>query len=128
MYSIDARDPIKQQRALALLESLPVEQTVMPWQVACEIAAVLRTMSSLGKFSGDYVEAVRSLRACFPVVAPSADVLDVALRLQVSRQLSVWDALLIAACARAGVTRLYTEDLQSERVIEGVELVNPFMS
>lgn len=41
-------------------------------------------------------------------------------------QVSPWDALLIAACADAGVTQLFTEDMQGRPVIEGVTLVDPF--
>jgi len=34
IYSIDARDQRKRQRALELLESLPANDTITPWQVA----------------------------------------------------------------------------------------------
>jgi predicted nucleic acid-binding protein len=34
--------------------------------------------------------------------------------------------MLLAACADAGVERLYSEDVQSCPSISGVEIVNPF--
>jgi predicted nucleic acid-binding protein len=40
--------------------------------------------------------------------------------------LSSWDALLVAACLEAGVTRLYTEDFDDSVKKEGLEVVNPF--
>lgn len=126
IYSIDAADPGKRRRALELLESLPENETVIPWQVACEVAAVLRTMAAGGRFHGDYSHAVSSLRSCFPVALPCLSTLERSLQLQTERQLSPWDALLLAACADAGVTKLYTEDLQSQPEIDGVSLVNPF--
>ena len=110
------------------VESLGNTDTIIPWQVACEVAAVLGSMSRSGRFKGDPSEAVASLRACFPIVIPQLSTLERSLRIQAQAQLSTWDALLIAACADAGVSRLYTEDLQSRPVIEGVELVNPFAS
>lgn len=126
IYSIDARDPRKQQIALGLLTSLPEAETIVPWQVACEVAAVLRVMRDAGRFTGDYAEAVAALRTCFPVHVPTVPTLERSLRLQTTLQVSVWDALLIAACAEAGVKTLYTEDLQSQPVIDGISIINPF--
>lgn len=126
IYSIDASDARKRQSAVELLESLDESDTVIPWQVACETAAVIRTMAIAGKFRGDYQEAVSALRSCFPVVLPQLSILDRSLQLQLRHQVSPWDALLIAACAEAGVTRLFTEDLQGQSIIDGVQLVNPF--
>lgn len=126
IYSIDARDDAKRRRALELIEILPEAETVVPWQVACEVAAVIRSMATAGKFRGDPAEAITSLRSCFQVVLPLHSTLERSLQIQVRDQVSTWDALLIAACADAGVTRLYTEDMQGRPVIEGVALVNPF--
>ena len=126
IYSIDAHDPDKRRCALQLLESLPANETIIPWQVACEVAAVIRSMMVAGKFRGDYAEAVSALRSCFPVVLPQLSALDRSLNIQVRDQVSPWDALLIAACADAGVTRLFTEDMQGQAVIEGVTFENPF--
>lgn len=126
IYSIDARDPTKQRRALELIESLPESETVIPWQVACEVAAVVRKMVELGRFRGDGGEAIRALRGCFPIMLPQITALERSLRIQERDGVSTWYALLIAACADMGVRRLYSEDLQGKPVIEGVEIVNPF--
>lgn len=126
IYSIDAGESEKRPRALELLRSLPESSTVIPWQVACETASVLRSMSAAGRFRGDFVEAVTSLRLCFPIALPCVSTLARSLTIQTRDQVSVWDALLIAACADAGVTRLYTEDIQGRPSIDGVEFVNPF--
>lgn len=126
IYSIDASEPDKRRRALALIESLPENETVIPWQVACEVAAVLKKMTRSGRFIGDYLETVTALRSTFPIALPGVAVLSRAAALEQSAQLSTWDALLIAACCEAGVRRLYTEDIQSRKVIEDVEIVHPF--
>ena len=42
--------------------------------------------------------------------------------------LSFWDAMILAACATAGVKRLYTEDFDAYPVIAGVEVINPFQA
>lgn len=126
IYSIDAHDAGKRRRALELLESLPESETIIPWQVACEVAAVVRAMEIAGRFRGGVEEAVSSLRSCFPIVIPQLSVLERSLKIQVRDQVSPWDALLIAACADAGVTQLYTEDLQGQPVIDGVRFLDPF--
>jgi predicted nucleic acid-binding protein len=41
-------------------------------------------------------------------------------------QFSFWDALVIHSALQAGCSRLYSEDLQHGRRVDGVEVVNPF--
>lgn len=40
--------------------------------------------------------------------------------------LSVWDAMIVAACLEGGVTCLYPEDFDSYSNIKGLSLINPF--
>lgn len=68
--SIDSSDESKRRRALDLIASLPEDQRVIPWQVACETAAVIGTMARSGRFRGDFAETVGALRSCFPIVTP----------------------------------------------------------
>ncbi len=126
IYSIDAQDSTKRHRAISLIESLSEAETVIPWQVACEVAAVIRSMAVSGRFHGDYHEAVNSLRSCFPIALPRHSTLERSMRIQMQYQVSPWDAMLIAACADVGVRHLYTEDMQGRPEIEGVRFVNPF--
>ncbi|OHC72820.1 MAG: hypothetical protein A3H93_02060 [Rhodocyclales bacterium RIFCSPLOWO2_02_FULL_63_24] len=63
------------------------------------------------------------------VLAPtSAMTVLSALRLRQSHQLSPWDALIVAAALEANCERLLTEDLQHGQIIEGLEIVNPFVN
>jgi predicted nucleic acid-binding protein len=52
IYSIDAADQTKRLRANSLIESLVEADTVIPWQVACEVAAVVGAMTRSGWFRG----------------------------------------------------------------------------
>ena len=38
----------------------------------------------------------------------------------------LWPSLLLAACARAGITTLLSEDMRDGSVFQGVQIVNPF--
>ena len=125
-YSVDADGKEKRLKALALLQSLAPAETVIPWQVACELGSVLSKFVADGRTDTDPAAVIAAVTARFPLALPSEDLVLRGLRLRTAHQLSYWDALLLAACLDAGVTRLYTEDLQSRPVIEGVEIVNPF--
>jgi predicted nucleic acid-binding protein len=125
IYSVDSRDRRKQDLALATLDNASRDDTITPWQVACEIGSVLRKHVADGTFDGDYAQTVRALRHRFPVVVPRDVILDEALELMREAKLSYWDSLLLASCRDAGVNRLYTEDLQGRATIAGVKMVNP---
>ena len=60
------------------------------------------------------------------VVATDAALILEAMRLVQSTQLSIFDALILAAAAKAGCAVIYTEDLNAGQVIGGVRVVNPF--
>jgi predicted nucleic acid-binding protein len=49
-----------------------------------------------------------------------------AFEIQAAHGLSYWDSAIIAAALALGAPKLYSEDLQHGRVIEGMEIVNPF--
>jgi predicted nucleic acid-binding protein len=126
VYAFDLDETIKGPKAVTLIESAPLGETVLLWQVACELSAVLTRIGSRSRNIPDRRAAIDSIRARFPLIPPTPAVFESSWRLRDEHQMSFWDALLLAACLDAGVTRLYTEDLQSRPVIEGVEIVNPF--
>jgi predicted nucleic acid-binding protein len=43
-------------------------------------------------------------------------------------RLSFWDALIIAAATKVGAGILFTEDLNNGQMIEGIEIINPFLA
>ncbi len=69
---------------------------------------------------------ILDLAKVWPLRLPATSVLSEARTLTVAHSISIWDALLIAACSNAGVTRLYTEDMQHGATFLGVEIHNPF--
>ena len=60
------------------------------------------------------------------MVAIDTRLVSDACELSLSSKISYWDALIVAAAARAGASRLYSEDLQAGQKLLGVEVVNPF--
>jgi predicted nucleic acid-binding protein len=88
--------------------------------------AASRKLQPLGFCFDDAYTVLRELQTAWTTKLPDWKTLDAAARLTVTHALSSWDALLIAASAAAGVTRLFSEDLGGRPPIAGVELVNPF--
>ena len=124
IYSRDPRDPLKQSAANALLTSLT--DGVLLWQVACEYIAASRKLEKFGYDVAQAMADVADMRTAWETPLPTWKVIERAEQLLKKYSLSFWDALLVAACLEAGVTRLYTEDFGDFLRAEGLEVVNPF--
>lgn len=96
------------------------------------------TLQTLGEFfaattrKGKLTAAEAAIRLddwqiLFPVVAATPGNLRLAVRAVEQHNLSFWDAMLWATVKQAGVTLLLSEDLQHDRVLEGVRFRNPFL-
>lgn len=129
VYSLDVDDPGKQAKAKGLLAGLaqaPTE-TVLLWQVAGEFLSWLRKWELAGRVSSADVEAhIRDFLAMFPLVLPSAEVFRIYFDLHSRFSLSHWDAMLLAGCKVAGVSTLYSEDLDAGTDYDGLAVINPF--
>jgi len=125
LYIHDPRDSRKQRAAVELVSSLP--NAVLLWQVACEFVNAVRKLrdESFGPLEA-WAE-LQQLRRVWPLAMPTPNCLTAAVRLIESHSLSLWDALLLAACAEAGVRTLYSEDLSDRRTYGGVHIHNPFL-
>lgn len=72
-------------------------------------------------------DAAKNLLEWTVVVNDGRSVLD-AIDIQSRYRLSFWDALIVQATERAGVSTLYSEDLNHEQRYGKVRVVNPFMT
>jgi predicted nucleic acid-binding protein len=126
LYVWDARDPVRQHRAVEWLSHL--------WESR-------RGRTSIQVLSEFYVAATRKLRPALPMdrarlyaatflawspVASDAALLEEGWRLEERYRLSWWDALIVAAGHRAGCRQLLTEDFQSQQDFDGLTVANPF--
>lgn len=129
VYSLDVDEPVKQAKAKALLLGLmgATPTTVLTWQVAGELLRWLRKWEAAGRVSGTDVEKhFRDFLALFPLVLPGPQVFMRYFDLHARFSLSHWDAMLLAACKEAGVTTLYSEDMDAGTNYDGLSIVNPF--
>jgi predicted nucleic acid-binding protein len=54
--------------------------------------------------------------------------ISAAFRIEDESRLGFWDALIVAAAAKAGAVRILSEDLNPQQIIAGVRVENPFSS
>jgi predicted nucleic acid-binding protein len=124
IYVHDRRNVEKQTVAESLVRTLP--QAVLLWQVACEYISASRKLEPHGYSQERAWQDVRKLRGLWVTQLPTWEVFERTEQLLLRYRLSSWDALIVAACLEAGVTRLYSEDFDASARAEGLEIVNPF--
>jgi predicted nucleic acid-binding protein len=112
--------------AIALLQALPSESTMVPVQALGELFTVL--VRKAGKSRAEAAAAVLSWGDAFPLIETSNDVLLAATDLAQAHQLGLWDAVMLSAAADARCRLLLSEDLQEGFTWRGVTVTNPFAS
>lgn len=125
IYAEASDAPAKQTQALKLLRNLKTsKQGVISTQVLQEYCNIALRKLRLGS---SYIRMQLHAHEQFEVVQISPRMIQGALGLQQTRRLSFYDALIVYAAIVSGCTELYTEDLNTGEVIDGVKLVNPFV-
>lgn len=124
IYVQDARDPVKQAKAVALVKGLP--DGVLLWQVANEYLAASRKLVPFGYNHAQAFQDINNWRKVWTTILPTWAVMDKAEDVRQRFNLSFWDAMVVAACLEGGVTQLYSEDFDAYKQIDGLQLINPF--
>ncbi len=120
VYGFTQHDP-RQTIALQLM----AEGGVVSVQVLNEVANVLRKKRHWPW--SDVLAALETIRSGLDEVVPvSLEAHRIGLTLAQDHQLSVYDAMIVAAALRSGCDVLFTEDLQHGRRFGALEILNPF--
>lgn len=126
VYAYDERDPVKRQRARAVLGNLwSTRQGALSGQVLVEFFSVA-TSTAVPRLDPVLARRVLAAFAGWPVVPTDADLALAASSLHERDGLAWWDALIVAAARRVGASRILSEDLQAGRDFDGVVIENPF--
>lgn len=64
----------------------------------------------------------------WPVIDNSLQLLRLGLSLQARWQLSLWDAMILAAAKTSGARELFSEDFNHGQDYGGIRVINPFLS
>ena len=125
--SFDSDAPAKRDRSRALIATaLQDHSATISYQVVQEFLNVAtRKFASpmTGSQASDYLNAVL-MPLC--TVWPSRSLYLTALNVREETGFSFYDALIVAGALEASCKRLLTEDLQDNRVVRGLQIVNPF--
>jgi predicted nucleic acid-binding protein len=124
LYACDRADPRRQQIAIDLVAKS--KEGVLLWQVACEFVAASRKLSAQGFTALDAWNRLTELLALLRLILPTAGVLERGRALHATHGVSFWDAMILAACAEAGVEILYSEDVPGLLTLGVPHVVNPF--
>jgi predicted nucleic acid-binding protein len=131
VYVYDPRLPVKQRRAVEiLLEGLKEDTVRLPHQAIVEFMAAVTRASTTGPPLMAAAEARREaeeLLAIFTVLYPNDAVVRTALRGAAMYELSWFDAHMWAYAEVYGLSELWSEDFQHDRLYGTVRVVNPFL-
>lgn len=123
VYAEGVNDAARRDAVLALLGRLPSGSVVLPVQVLGELFVVLTRKA--GRSREQARAALLSWRDAYPLVDTSQDVMLAAADLVADHQLGLWDAVILAAAAKAGCRLLLSEDLTEGFTWGGVTVTNP---
>ena len=124
VYAFDRSEPEKMESAQRLLADSD-RDFVISAQVLSEFYVTATRKLDPPLENSAVLEALQYLRR-LPVVAIDDRLVATAATIAAAESLSLWDAQVIAAAARAGCEEILTEDLNDGQVIAGVEVRNPF--
>jgi len=124
VYADDKAAPAKQRRAVELVaEHRRAGTGVVSLQVLQEyFVTVTRKLGVDPQVARRKIE----LLAEFDVAAPGVPDVLAAVDLHRLHGFSFWDALILRTAHQAGCKVLFSEDMQEEREVDGVRVVNPF--
>ena len=131
VYRFDSRFPRKQAIANDLLRRGLREDSVrIPHQAIVEfIAAVTRPLSGGGSLlpEEDAQREAEELLAQFTILYPTESLVRSAIRGWATYRLPWFDAHLWAYAHEYGLSEIYSEDFQHDRLYGTVRLINPFI-
>lgn len=135
IYAFDASEGLKHELASELFEEVLVgnlKVAISPQILSEFFVNITGEKKKTGVNIPVSVEEARSIIGELTAAIPSISILDLkgstvveALYLKQLSRASYWDCLIAATMKEHGITTIYTEDKEFEK-IEGLKVVNPF--
>jgi len=125
MFDDDAL--VKKERACQLFETeASAGRALLSTQVLQEFyVSVTRKLAV--PLDSESAEAVVRNLSVLPVIRIDIEKILAAIGRSRRMNVSFWDSLIIEAALAGGATRLFSEDLQHGRAIDGLRIENPFI-
>ena len=129
VYTFDDREPKKKARAQELVsDALSHRRGIISFQVVQEFLNVATRKFAQPLSSSDARVYLDRVLGPLCEVLPTLDLYRSALGLAERWKFSFYDSVIIAAAIQGECEILYSEDLQHRQSVEGVSVVNPFVS
>ncbi len=126
IYAFDTvGDPRKHEIAIAqVLRAGQNGSGLLALQVLMEFYAVaVRKNAARAPEASTFIDAWTKV---FPITTANLQDVDRAMQMNQEHNIAFWDAMLLATYQRAGARALLSEDLQDDREIDGLRIINPF--
>ena len=128
LYGVDDADPVKRDRAREWIAACWQRRCGrLSTQVLNEYYVNVKKKFSKAIAQGDARAEIRRYQHWRPWVIDHPTI-ETAWAVESRFGLHYWDALMIAAAQQQGCTLFLSEDLQHEKQIDGVRIVNPFLA
>jgi len=126
IYAYDVTGGVKHEQAKALLASLwESRYGCLSIQVLQEFYVTV-TRKVARPLAGEVAAEIVADLAAWRVHAPIVEDVKQAIATHRRYEISFWDAMVIRSAAQLGCRMLWSEDLNSGQVYEGVRVMNPF--
>ena len=124
VYAVDVIDMKKHEAAQKLIaDLLQQNRMVLSTQVLQEFYNIATKKLLLPKDKVlNIIESLKNVRT----VSMTRKLIVDAIHINIERQFSIWDFLVISAAADANCSVIYSEDLNDGQIVNGVKIVNPF--
>lgn len=127
VYAYDRSEPAKQERALAVLDRLAINQAgVISVQVLAEFYVSITRRLAAPLEPGEASVRVNNYLRSWAVLDLTGMIVLEAVRGAREHQMNYWDAQIWAAAKLSQTPVVFSEDFVDGRIVEGIRFVNPF--
>ena len=125
IYSIDESEAEKRSMTKNLIEDAAKNKTAwISTQSLQEFYNVVTRKLKVSKEDAKLM--VKTLSETFPVLQVTPKIILLGIDVSVKTGFSFWDSLVLASAVECSCDVLYSEDLNSGQVVNGVKILNPF--
>lgn len=127
IYAWDNTEPNKKNLIISFLNSIKVKSyPIISTQTLGEFYNIAVKKLGLTKDQSYFI--CEEYSKMFPVYEITTENVLHAMQISKKTQFSYWDSLILAMAVDTGCSVLYSEDLNIGQEIEGVRIINPFVS
>ncbi len=125
IYSIDRQAGARHQTAIKLVQEMMTSDCVLTLQSLGEFFHASTRKEKMPK--QEAIAQINDWMSLFPVINAVPTTLTMAMLAVDKHPFSFWDAMILETAAQAGVTHLFSEDMQHQQSWKGMIIENPFI-